>query len=330
MTTLYNYNRAYELSISSPVLNVDKPSVLNENEHQSLLIPMADFRTEYNVKTFTELHVEASISKQGKSSSGSNSNTTIKIYNASESSRNVICKVDNPVILKAGYNPEKKDKPELPIIYTGQIVAFRTYRKEQDIITELECKEAVTPTNKIRVGFYKKEGTYGDLIRHIKSVWENNGIKNSDDSVITNQNSGPLKTPDEIPLEGGYTFVGYLRQLTDAVCADVGYKWYIDNSILYIEPINTNEKITRYTFELNSNQVSLRDEQDSKRSSAGDKPKTGLRITSLLDGRFELGKYVKITDGDRQGTYKIMEVSHDLSFYGNQWTTTCVCEKEEE
>lgn len=351
MSLPLNYKRKYALLIGKPpteekrivqatVSNVrtitgtlEKRIKFKENQYSALApLGVLDYRKDYNGVKISDLHIEVTVDKNSKS--GNNNPCVIKIFNLSESTKNTICKKDNNIILKAGYGDVEDDS--LPVIYTGQVESYRNDKQGHDVVTTLYCKDGYTPTTAVKVGVYwpspkppLRGNTYGDLIRYIATIWKDNGISSSPQTVITdlpaNYVSSDLITPDDMILEGGYTFQGYLRQLTDLVASEVGYKWYIDNSILYFEPKFSQEKKSRYTFNLDLSQVlSFRDEGNFSRSRQDGE---GFTLEVLLDGRFETGRYVNITQGDKKGLYKITQVSHSLSYRGNGWKTICSCEK---
>lgn len=349
MAETLNFNRKYTLSVGNPPVDYKRTGVVavtgsingsktvepkfTENEY-SVLAPeyVLDYRTEYNALEISELHIDVDINKNAKSSTGQGNICSIKVFNLSEDSRTFFCKVGNNVILRAGY--DSYDDDELPIIYTGQVESFDVERVGADIITTLICKDGYTPSTAVKVGVYWQDEdyqivptSYGDLLRHIAKVWSKNGIKSTKATVVTDQ---PINyvydiTADELTLGGGYTFQGTLKQLTDEVCQDLGYRWYIDNSIIYIEPKYAREVKTKYTFELSNSQIiSIQDQQNNTRSSDNS---VGLKIEALLDARFETGKFIRVVDGDKQGTYKITQVTHNLEFRGRKWNTTCICEE---
>jgi len=351
MTDPFNYKRAYQLSVGKPpskeyirsgVLLKEgsvfgssdgiRPSYV-ENEF-SVLTPSSvlDYRRDYNGRLIDDLQIEVSINKNATSKSSSS--CVIKIYNLSEDTKSFICGVNNNVILKAGYSYTKAD--DLPMIYTGQVSSYNTERIGNDTVTTLYCKDGYTPSTLIKAGVYWSDPeftpaprTYGDLIRHIASMWEKNGIKGSSQTVITDLPARYVEdiSPDDLILEGGYTYQGYLKHLTDLVAKEVGYNWYIDNSILYFEPKYYNKKTTKRTFILDESQViSLRDQDDKGKSQLDNK---GIQLELLLDGRFETGKFVEIPFGERSGVYKIVSVSYKLSYRGKDWNMSVMCTKEE-
>lgn len=287
-----------------------------------------DYRVEKTSISINELHMEAVIDKGSSSSFGGGNSATIKIFNLSESSRSFITQENNNVILKAGYNPTNKDNPDLNIIFTGQVDSYSVERKGVNTVTTLYCKDGHTPAKTIRVGLSLKPATpplasptYGDVLEFIKTVWAANGIKSSKYTVVTDGVSPPYASPDSIQLTGGYYFHGYLRDLCKEVAEEIGYKWYIDNSILYFEPKNTDTSITRKIYELNDSIIlSLNDNKKTTTgiSTSSDKD-TGIVLETLLDNRFEVGHYVRVTEGDKKGDYLISDINYNLSYYGSEW-----------
>lgn len=346
--TLYNYNRAYELTVSSQQESTDAyipftnggvnttPSIINP--YITLTSSGAlNYQVEKDSLTINELHFEATIDRAMASSQGAGNTAIIKIYNLSESTKSFLCQENNNVILKAGYNPEYKDNPDLNIVFTGQVDSYSIETMGKDVVTTLYCKDGHTPAKTIRVGLAikapkppQRPSTYADVISFIRKVWETNGIKSSKYSVIDDLASPPLLPPNEIELFGGYNFQGYLRDLCNQVCDDIGYQWYIDNSILYFEPKSTPKKLTRRTFVLSDELIiSLQDNKKvNKSASTNNVKETGVKLKTFLDSRFEIGNYFRVESGDKKGDYLITDVSYKLSYYGGDWLMEVIANKK--
>lgn len=346
--SLYNYNRSYELIVSKQQESTEAYIPFSEgggNPTPSIVNPYItltssgalDYQVEKESISIKELHFEAVIDRSMSSSQGAGNTAVVKVYNLAETNKSFMCQENNNIILKAGYNPEGKDNPELNIIFTGQVDSYTVESMGNDVVTTLYCKDGHTPAKTVRVGLAIKAAkppqlpsTYSDVISFIKKVWESNGIKSSKSSVVTDLASPPLLPPDEIELLGGYNFQGYLRDLCNQVCEDIGFQWYIDNSILYFEPKNTPKKLTRRIFVLTDELLlSLQDnKKNTKTTSTSSNKDAGVKLKTFVDSRFEVGNYFRVVYGEKKGDYLVTDISYKLSYYGGDWLMEVTAKKE--
>ncbi len=346
--TLSNYNRAYTLTVSKQQESTEAYIPFSEgggNPTPSIVNPYItltssgalNYQVEKESVTIDNLHFEAVIDRSMSSSQGGGNSAVIKVYNLSESNKSFLCQENNNVILRAGYSNNSATSTDLNIVFTGQVDAYTTESMGNDVVTTLYCKDGHTPAKTIRVGLALKAPkppqlppTYADVISFIKKVWESNGIKSSKDSVVTDIPSPPLSPPDLIELYGGYNFQGYLRDLCNQVCEEVGFQWYIDNSILYFEPKNTPKKLTRRVFVLTDELLlSLQDNKKTTKTTSTDSNKdVGVKLRTFVDSRFEVGNYFRVASGDKKGDYLISDISYKLSYYGGDWLMEVTAKKD--
>lgn len=358
MTLLFD--RKYRLSIgSSDTLEgvlVSRPTLKGASTKiywQSL----EDWRTvkTKNAVLITDLQMKASISGTSNNSSTSGgSATTIKIYNMAKSTRAIVERVNNYVILEAGYAQDK----ELPLIFSGQVMAVETTREGQDLITILQCKEGYSPNNSIKVSKkFDKEDTYGDVISYLATIYEDNGIATGDIvidwsegghtgrvSPLVNTTGTKILAAKAIPqdfaqipvmlmrpanskLVNGYSVLGYLRQALENVCKQIGFVCYITNGRLFVHPKGFTKTIEE--IQIPSNILkSIRNSASKSTGSSLGTGITGVKIVTFLDGRFDTDKRVKVLDGEYQGSYKVITKSHELDYEGDAWSTTLTCKND--
>jgi len=358
MTLLFD--RKYKLSIGQPdtiqgVL-VSRPT-LKDASTKIYWQSLEDWRT---IKTkdavaITDLQMQASISGTSNNSSTSGGNsTTIKIYNMAKATRAIVERVNNYVILEAGYAQDE----ELPLIFSGQVMTVDTTREGQDLITVLQCKEGYSPNNSIKVSKkFDKEDTYGNVITYLAGVYKDNGIAtgdlvndwgegiNDDRSNPLLSNSGtqvlaakanpqdfvqlPVMTarPANSKLINGYSVFGYLRQALETVCKQIGYVCYITNGRLFVHPKGFTKTIEE--IQIPSNILkSIRNLASNATGSSLGTGITGVKIVTFLDGRLDTDKRVKVLDGEYQGTYKVITKAHELDYEGEAWSTTLTCKND--
>lgn len=318
--------RQYELSVGLPPTTTYVSDIFTDQEVFGIQdIPVdRDYRTvKLNALQITDLHIKARISS--KEGSNNRSSTVIEIYNLSQESLDVIEKVNNYVILKAGYVGN-----ELDIIFTGQVSGFETRRVGQDLITSLTCSDGYIPNNSIRIQKAFPEGTKAsDVMSYIVNKYKEIGIPTGqfvtgvDKDERTNYIQ--LRSPDETSFEMGYSLNGYLvDELTD-LCKSVGYVNYITNGRLFVHPKSYTKTVEE--FEISEEQVMSIRKQGSNVNNATGKKDIGITVTALLDGRFDTGKRINILNGNYQGKYRIQSTTHILSYKSGNWNTVLDCKQ---
>lgn len=362
--SLYNYKRAYSLTIGKPPtyvttqpapftdeilgLGVDPRQPPNFN---SVELNAIEITTKGNLNP---LSIEAEIEGSVKSSGSDPVKATIKIRNLSSETLSIVKRKNNFVILKAGYAFQEQSDA-LPMIFSGQVESCKTYRDSTDIITELTCISGYTPLNSVRVSLsippkprvlLNTQITYKDVFDRLLKAWEDNGISYDDTTVDftageTYISRIPLKPesrplddspvrpsfPFQIPLENGWSFEGYLKDAMDEVCSAIGYRWYIQNNLLYIYPKYVSQR--KQAIKLDFNLIkSIRPQEEGIRETANAESNKGFKVKVSLDGRLTLADYVDITDDKGVSSiYTITQVNHVLDFRGNFWDTDFLCER---
>lgn len=324
--TLFNYERKYSLTIGGEELYIEPQEVFSssplEEGNTSLKTGSVNFRSlkSGNAVEITDLQMQANISGTNKSAGTDLVSATIKVYNLSEDTRSFVSKVNSNVILKAGYASD----PELPIIFSGQIIDVDTKRRGSDQITTINCKDGYVPRNTIRVSKSYESTSYETIFKDLASIWSENGIKSSKVTINADQTPLILPYPPSFLLTD-WSYEGYLTQAMDDICKEFDYEWFIVNSTLYVQPRRYRDLISVVNLSLNQIK-SLKDQQTNFRSQSTDAEKKGILVKTFLDGRMDQSKRLVISEGDSSGSYKIVSVSHTLDYRGNAWDTELTCE----
>jgi len=323
---LFNYDRRYSLSIGGEETYLEPQKEFSgtplEEGSTSLSNSEVNFRSqkESNALEITDLQMQASIVGTNRNAGTDLVSATIKVYNMGEGTRNFVSKVNSNVILKAGYESD----PELPIIFSGQIVEVDTKRVGSDQVTTIRCKDGYVPRNTVRISKSYENTSYQDIFGDLADIWSANGIKYSNVTLNTDQTPLILPLPPSA-LITDWSYEGYLTQAMDDLCKELDYEWFIVNSTLYVQPRRYRDLISVAT--LNLSQIkSLKDQQDNFRSQSTDADKKGILVKTFLDGRLDQSKRLVISEGDRSGSYKVVSVSHTLDYRGRDWDTELVCE----
>lgn len=327
----FSYERVYSLIIGkAPQQEIDTSEVLEESN--TSITVQDDFNTVAESATveaieFTDLHIVADIRSNNKTGGSRTNPAIIKIYNLTSASREFISSVNNYVVLKAGYRLNSGTEG-LPVLFTGQIEEVFTIKEGNDIVTTLKCKDGYTPNKSIRFAKSFPEGTqYTEIFNFLAQLWANNGI--SEGSLILDQEGivAPVPTvpPSQATADNGWSYSGYLRQAMDDLCKEFYYKWQIVNSKLFVYPKNFPDMVGQATL-TEDDIITIRPRQANTDNTSTNVDVTGVEVKVLCEGRLDTSKQLRIQGGDYEGTYRIVEVKHNLAFEEEQWTTTVMCE----
>lgn len=310
-----------------------------------------DFRTEsgkiLRAKEFRELRLVADVTSSAKAGGSKGGNTTIQLYNLSEESLAIVEQENAQVILEAGYYSDFEDEDRtLPLLFTGQTRQVKTVQSGEDKITIIECTAAQAVNDSVRVSKYFPESkassefpslteltggrvtyegnTLGTVLEYLIDIYGQNGVPlgnyvgraSTEDRVDYVQ----LVSPDDIPLVNGYSVTGFLHQALDKVTTQCGYIWYIANGRLFVHPRGYTKSVEQ--FILNNDLIkSIEGVKDNKKDKI-----TGVTISTFLDARMSIDKRIKITEGKFEGTYKIIQATHNLDNELGAWDTVLTCQ----
>lgn len=318
----YQFDRKYSLTISKPP-QIDKtPKVINSTDESIVVKKEEDYRSidQLEAKVFTELNLRCTISSGKDKTNGQNS--VIEVLGMSEDNLNFVRK-NGVVILEAGYNNGRA----LPVILAGQIV-----KKEVDTdgdITKLKIhvSDGYTPNSAVKISReYAPQTTYQEILEDLANIYANNKIPlgRSLSQLQSLQGVGVDLPINELTLPYGHCLVGYLDTCLNQICKECGFKSYLSNSRLYIEPEDYTQTVKKFNFTTN-NILSLKEITVDNNNNSKDtqEQNTGYRMRVFLDGRIEVGMFIGITvEGEDLGSFKVTKVKQDLDFEGDSWFTT--------
>lgn len=320
--------RKYKLTIGLPkIVTITSRQVVEDEVFGNSFIPKEyDYRTvKLNAVEITDLDIEAKI--VSTTSSGGKSNTTLSIYNMSEETREIVERVNNYVILEAGYASD----PELKVIFTGQVSGFSTRNQGEGLVTQLVCKDGYIPQNTLRVDKTFPEGTkLNKIFQYIIKQYNNSGIPLGNFVSAVDEafrvNYVQIQAPDNIEFPMGYSLVGYLSDSLQDLCESVGYVNYITNGKLFIEPAHYTKTSEKFIVK-HDNIFSIKPAASTPNSSPVGKKDTGVLVTMQLDGRLDVDKQLQIEGGKYAGTYRIQSKTFDLGYRNGAWDITVTCKR---
>lgn len=324
----YNFKRAYSLIIGErPKLSTAFDD-LDQSSLTALYNDLTNRKFELNnlnipnqaleISTL-QFETRVSLSKDDK---GQNQQATISVTNLDKETIDFISKKNSLLILKAGYENDN----DLPIIYSGQVKAVDTVRRNSDLVTTITTSSGFTASTGVKISTSlinrppENLLNYADVFNHLAEIWKNSGVAISKAHIVLGASSLPvIKPPEGVLIPNGWSYEGYLRDAMDDLCEHFNYTWYIQNNVLFIHP-RSNPKFVN-VFVLEESQIKdIRPLTTSTKTSV-DEDETGLSITTFLNGFVEMGNKIRITQGEFKGDYNIKSVTHDLNFRGNQWDT---------
>ena len=110
----------------------------------------------------------------------------------------------------------------------------------------------------------------------------------------------------------------------DDLCKAHNLNWFINNSVLYIQPKDSPRQ--RTVVELSENLVkSARPSQNNVEENSTTE-KQEVSIKTFLNGRITMGKYLRVTSGTFKGLYSISSIKHIMDLRQGEWSTVAECE----
>lgn len=315
--------RSYNLTVGTPPVTTFTSEQYSEQEIFGIIdIPVAeDFRTvTLNAVEISDLDIEVSVTSNTKSGSS----TVISIYNLSSKTRDIVEKINNYVILEAGF----VEDPELKTIFTGQVQKLSTGRKGQDLVTTLYCSDGYVPNNILRVNKTFPAGVSADkIIKYIIDQYGNAGVPLGDYvsnvPTVLRYEYLQVRSPDTLTFETGYSLSGYLKDELTELVKSIGYTSYITNNRLFVHPVSYTRTVEQ--FEYYSDQLYSVKRSGKSGANSSSKQDIGVDISLPLDGRLDIDKQVKILDGDFSGTYRIMSRSFNIDYRQGFFDTKITC-----
>jgi len=347
------YGRCWEILVTQPTVKdvnertTDRASV-EDNPRNSYRLPSL---------SITELDFTLKTSMDGRGSSSGAGNSVLVLSNLSEGSVAFVSKTNNFVRIRAGYG----DIGDASIIFTGMVTKALTKNDNGTRLTTLYLREADTVVNAFRTSISVRSSgnTYESVFKAIIAAWNENGVVGGDDTIFLANTEIQKKFPSEVPLRGGWSGDGFLRDLTDNLCKEWGYTWFISKNILHMYPIKFNGFSRVFRFDLTGNLIkSIEPGQNQSTGISSEKAVNTINLVTFLDGSMALGSLLdipqlkgasKTTTGeiyngenaptskgtytsegstDYSGTYVIRTIVYDLDTRSNKWDNIIVADRK--
>lgn len=313
------YGRVYSLTISAPE-NVDINAIDNGINIAGGAVkdaPADSRKIQLDAIKITNLQMEARVASTKASGKKDSPVTTIKVFNLAPTSREFI-KKGGLVELLAGY---EQDEGDLPLVFSGQVVAAYTETLGPNKVTTLTCTGDANVRNNVRVSLPPVRGsTYASLIASLIDIAALKGLPLG--HFIEEGPKLNAILPSGMPIQG------YLLEEISKVLSNVGYRAYVTLGKLFIEPLNEELTVEAVLITSDTLAGSIKALKDTSGKNLGDPTsRDGVKVTIFLNGRVDISKYLELDVPDHTGTYKIISVTHDLNYEGGRWTTQLDAEK---
>lgn len=264
---------------------------------------------------------------------------TIQLYNLDLEDAKQI-KEDDMLILKAGYKQDVTKiqtavgegiVEDLPILFVGQVVIIRTYREEQDMITEIICGDSISVKKNVKVTASWPPGTTRlKVIQDMAKLAAANGVPTG--SIQTRNLLPDGKTLGTLNAAyiAGYSVQGFLFDELEKLCEASGMRAYTALGKLYVEPkqVTRTVEVIRVTPAHIKGNIAPETDNTGKLSGENTNNKTGLTLNLFLSGRIQPNQILSLSGTlDYDGEYQITSVDHELNFRGEMWDTIVSCVK---
>jgi len=236
---------------------------------------------------------------------------TIRIHNLSKDTRNRIDRVDDLVVIEAGY----RQGSGLASLFVGNIVSVTSATIQPDVVTVIEALDGNVALRDTNLSVSFAPGTKcGDIIDKVVSAL-----------------SLPYTKVKELfgtaEFTNAFSFAGPASDALTKVTGKLGLEWAIRNNELVIVKKGQTDGNVAPLLSPSSGMIGSPQRVDDirKGSEASDK-QPGWKITSLLRPEIEVssGIIVQSKEIEKQTIFRVESVEHIGDNYGDEWTSSTV------
>ncbi len=266
-----------------------------------------DFTGYYRTIFITGLRVSFSIQK---SLAWSTNSCIVRVWNLSQSNRNLIKDYGDEVTLYAGYERDGG----VSVLFIGDTRSASHIYEQPDIITVLECGDGEKYINQLRVSGSFAANTPAKII--ITTIAQQMGI-----TLL------PLPNVNNLVYRQGFVYNEMAKDTLTKVCDKLGLQWSVQNNALQIIPINGT--IAQAIIQVNQNTgmqgVPTRftyKRLDLYRATAA--PTTGYKVNVALNPFIIPGAKIDLqsTHLNFRGPYRVENVRHEGDTFGFVWSSS--------
>lgn len=255
-----------------------------------------------------QLQVEFDISKD---TSSKMNESTIRVFNLSESSRNLIKSYEKNngfVKLSAGY-----EDTGISQLFVGNIIRLTSYKQGTDIVTEITCSDGYASVkDSITNRRFPEKVSLRTIITTIGS--EDMGLS-----------IGELigKNLDKT-YERGVTVEGNSYNHIKKVATEHKLELSIQNNTLTVIPTQGTSQRSAINLSPATGIIGSPQFEGQKAGETTDtkNPKSGIKLNHILIPAVFPGRIINVESKFASGSYKVEKVGHKGSFRGDEWQTS--------
>lgn len=232
-----------------------------------------------------------------KKTSASHANTaTIKVWNLSETTRNMILAKKMALILRAGYGDGT-----LPLIASGVVQRVEHIPQPPEVMTEIEIRDGGLGLDDSKVRRAYPAGTpVSRIVEEILGTMPDVGKGSLAASSLS-------KT-----LPGKRCFSGSARHALDVLAGAYGFEWSVQDGLAqFVDRTgSTKPQATATVLSATSGLIG-----------SPTKTNAGAKAKALLQPQINPGEFVKLESGFVSGYFKALTVEHRGDTHGEEWET---------
>lgn len=236
---------------------------------------------------------------------------TIRIHNLATNTRNRVDKVDDIVVIEAGY----RQGSGLASVFVGNIVSVTNAAAQPDVVTVIEALDGHVALRDTNLSVSFAPGTkVGDIIDKVVSAL-----------------SLPYTKVRELfgtaEFANAFSFVGPAGDALTKMTGKLGLEWAIrNNEIVIVKKGQTDGNLSPLLSPSSGMIGSPQRVDDIRKGSEKSDKQPGWKIISLLRPEIEVssGIIVQSKEIEKQTTFRVESVEHIGDTFGDDWTTTII------
>ena len=263
-----------------------------------------------NTLNISGLRVSFSIQK---SLAFTTNSAVIKIWNLSQSNRNLIKDYGDEVTLFAGY--ELEGGPQ--VLFIGDTTAVSHIFEQPEIVTILECGDGEKYLNQLRVSVsYTSESPARTIISDIARQM---GIDLVEYAASPN-----------LVYRQGFKFIGMGKDALTLVCDKLGLQWSVQNNGLQVIPLNGSIGAVAVEVNQNTGMQGIPQRYTYKSLDlfrAITAPNTGYKVNVALNPLIIPGTRIILSSShlNFKGPYRVDNIRHEGDTFGFIWSSQIQC-----
>lgn len=246
-----------------------------------------------------------------KSESWSTNTANIRIYNISESKRNLLNSYGDQVTLNAGYRQETGAQ----VLFRGNTSLVSHIFAEPEIITVLDCGDGEKSLNLILAKASFGENT---PVRQVIEYY----------AGVLGLNIAEFSVTDNLVYALGHQFSGIAKDGLDKACKAIGLVWSVQNNNLVILLQGVGSSKPPVEINPNTGMIGVPQRYTDRRQflyralpKNGGAPKPGWKVRTLLRPDILPGDRIRLRSNrvDIDGIFYVISIRHEGDNFGPQF-----------